>query len=71
VPDYAALQYACSVLIEGAAEALELDDRLGIDEAKLAEAMAALSPQRHAAVDAGLGREDVRAARLAVAKRRA
>jgi 3-hydroxyisobutyrate dehydrogenase len=33
--------------------------------------LAALSPQWHAAVDAGLGREDVSAARLALARRRA
>lgn len=109
-----------SILIEGVAEALDLADRLGIDEAKLAEAieggpldapiadaklhkmeradfaaefplqwalkdvdlalatagadppplLAALSPQWHAAVDAGLGREDVSAARVALAKNR-
>ena len=108
-----------SILIEGVAEALELADRMGIDEAKLAEAieggpldapiaeakllkmergdfapefpmqwalkdvdlalaaagpdrpplLAALSPQWHAAVDAGLGREDVSAARRALGKR--
>jgi 3-hydroxyisobutyrate dehydrogenase len=108
-----------SILIEGVAEALELADRMGIDEAKLAEAieggpldapiaesklhkmeraefgaefpmqwalkdvdlalaaagadppplLAALSPQWHAAVDEGLGREDVSAARLALGKR--
>jgi 3-hydroxyisobutyrate dehydrogenase len=110
-----------SILIEGVAEALDLADRLGIDEAKLAEAieggpldapitdaklhemeranfaaefplewalkdvdlalatagadppplLAALSPQWHAAVDAGLGRKDVSAARLALGKRHA
>jgi 3-hydroxyisobutyrate dehydrogenase len=110
-----------SILIEGVAEALELADRLGIDHAKLAEAieggpldapiadaklykmerddfaaefpmawalkdvdlaltaagadppplLAALSPQWHAAVDAGLGREDVSAARLALGRRHA
>ncbi len=108
-----------AILIEGVAEALELADRMGIDEAKLAEAieggpldaplaeakllkmergdfapefpmqwalkdvdlalaaagtdrpplLAALSPQWHAAVDAGLGREDVSAARRALGKR--
>jgi 3-hydroxyisobutyrate dehydrogenase len=108
-----------SILIEGVAEALELVDRMGIDEAKLAEAiengpldapiadaklykmeradfapefpmewalkdvdlalaaagadppplLAALSPQWHAVVDAGLGRDDVSAARLALRKR--
>jgi 3-hydroxyisobutyrate dehydrogenase len=108
-----------SILVEGVAEALELADRLHIDEAQLAEAieggpldapiadaklhkmeqhefstefpmqwalkdvdlaleaagteppplLAALSPQWHAAVDAGLGREDVSAARLALARR--
>ena len=105
-----------SVLIEGVAEALELAARLGIDDAKLAEAieggpldapiadaklhkmergdfapefplewalkdvdlaigaagddalplLAALSRQWHAAVDAGYGRDDVSAARLAL-----
>jgi 3-hydroxyisobutyrate dehydrogenase len=105
-----------SILIEGVAEALELADRVGIDTAKLAEAieggpldapiadaklhkmeqgdfapefplewalkdvdlaievaggdtlplLAALSRQWHAAVDAGHGREDVSAARLAL-----
>ena len=105
-----------SILIEGVAEALELAGRLGIDDAKLAEAieggpldapiadaklhkmergdfapefplewalkdvdlaisaagddelplLAALSRQWHAAVDAGHGREDVSAARLAL-----
>jgi 3-hydroxyisobutyrate dehydrogenase len=111
---------ACmSVLIEGVAEALALADRLGIDPAKLEEAiaggpldapiadaklhkmeagdyapefplqwalkdvdlavqeagdappplLAALSRQWHAAVDAGHGREDVSAARLALAGR--
>jgi 3-hydroxyisobutyrate dehydrogenase len=108
-----------SILIEGVAEALELADHMGIDEAKLTEALeggpldapiaqaklqkmergdfapefpmqwalkdvdlaleaagndrppllAALSPQWHAAVDAGLGREDVSAARRALGKR--
>ena len=108
-----------SVLIEGVAEALVLADRLGIDPAKLEEAiaggpldapiadaklhkmeagdyapefplqwalkdvdlavqeagdaslplLAALSRQWHAAVDAGHGREDVSAARLALAGR--
>jgi 3-hydroxyisobutyrate dehydrogenase len=105
-----------SILIEGVAEALELAGRLGIDTAKLAEAieggpldapiadaklhkmergdfapefplewalkdvdlalgaaaedelpvLAALSRQWRAAVDAGHGREDVSAARLAL-----
>jgi 3-hydroxyisobutyrate dehydrogenase len=105
-----------SILIEGVAEALELADRLGIETARLAEAieggpldapiadaklhqmvrgdfapefplewalkdvdlaigaaggarlpvLAALSGQWHAAVDAGHGREDVSAARLAL-----
>jgi 3-hydroxyisobutyrate dehydrogenase len=105
-----------SILIEGVAEALELAGRLGIDDAKLAEAieggpldapiagaklhkmergdfapefplewalkdvdlaigaagddglplLAALSRQWHAAVDAGHGRDDVAAARLAL-----
>ena len=105
-----------SILIEGVAEALELADRLGIDDSKLAEAiaggpldapiadaklhkmeqgdfapefplewalkdvdlaigaagddelplLAALSRQWRAAVDAGHGREDVSAARLAL-----
>lgn len=105
-----------SFLIEGVAEALELADRLGIDHAKLAEAieggpldapivdaklhkmdtgdfaaefplawalkdvdlalasagddpppvLAALSTQWRAAVEAGLGREDVSAARVAL-----
>jgi 3-hydroxyisobutyrate dehydrogenase len=105
-----------SILIEGVAEALELADRLGIEHAKLAEAieggpldapianakrrkmdsgdfaaefplvwalkdvdlalasvgsnppplLAALSPHWHAAVDAGLGRKDISAARLAL-----
>ena len=109
-----------SILIEGVAEALEMADRLGIDEAKLAESieggpldapiadaklhkmergdfaaefplkwalkdvdlalevagadppplLAALSPHWHAAVDAGLGNEDISAARLALRKRR-
>ncbi len=108
-----------SILIEGVAEALELADRLGIDDAKLAEAieggpldapladaklhkmergdfapefplewalkdvdlaiaaagddrlplLAALSRQWHAAVDAGHGRDDVAAARLALGDR--
>jgi 3-hydroxyisobutyrate dehydrogenase len=108
-----------SVLIEGVAEALALAERLGIDPAKLEEAiaggpldapiadaklhkmeagdyapefplqwalkdvdlamqsagdtslplLAALSRQWHAAVDAGHGREDVSAARLALAGR--
>ncbi len=108
-----------SVLIEGVAEALELADRLGIDEGKLAEAieggpldapiadaklhkmqqgdyapefplqwalkdvdlavqaaggdalplLAALSRQWRAAVQAGHGREDVSAARLALGGR--
>jgi 3-hydroxyisobutyrate dehydrogenase len=103
-----------SILVEGVAEALELADRLGIEHAKLAEAieggpldapmadakrrkmdsgdfapefplmwalkdidlalaaagakppplLAALSPHWHAAVDAGLGRKDISAARL-------
>jgi 3-hydroxyisobutyrate dehydrogenase len=107
-----------SVLLEGAAEALELADRLGIEHGKLAEAieggpldapivdaklhkmergdfaaefpmewalkdvdlalgeagsdspplLAALSRQWHAAVDAGLGREDVSAARVALGR---
>src|SRR6516164_9668514 len=89
-----------SVLIEGVAEAAELARRLGVDIARLDEAMergdyapefplewalkdvdlaieaangdtlpllAALSRQWHAAVDAGHGREDVSAARLALA----
>jgi 3-hydroxyisobutyrate dehydrogenase len=105
-----------AILVEGVAEALELADRLDIDDDKLAEAieggpldapiadaklykmergdfaaefplqwalkdvdlalaaaganppplLAALSPQWHAAVDAGLGREDISAARLAL-----
>ena len=108
-----------SILIEGVAEALELAARLGIDDAKLAEAieggpldapiadaklhkmergdfapefplewalkdvdlaigaagddglplLAALSRQWHAAVDAGHGRDDVAAARLALGGR--
>ena len=108
-----------SILIEGVAEALELAGQLGIDDAKLAEAieggpldapiadaklhkmergdfapefplewalkdvdlaisaagddelplLAALSCQWHAAVDAGHGREDVSAARLALGPR--
>jgi len=107
-----------AILIEGVAEALEMADRLGIDDAKLAEAieggpldapladaklhkmergdfavefplrwalkdvdlaleavgdgppplMAALSRQWHAAVDAGFGRDDVSAARLALGR---
>jgi 3-hydroxyisobutyrate dehydrogenase len=95
-----------SILIEGVAEALELADRLGIDESRLAECiaklhkmergdfapefplawalkdvdlalgaagdgelpvLAALSRQWRAAVDAGHGRDDVSAARLALA----
>ena len=105
-----------SILIEGVAEALELADQLGVDDAKLAEAieggpldapiadaklhkmergdyapefpmqwalkdvdlalarrrrhaplLAALSRQWRAAVDAGLGREDVSVARLGLA----
>ena len=108
-----------SILIEGVAEALELAAQLGVDDAKLAEAieggpldapiadaklhkmergdfapefplewalkdvdlaigaagddelplLAALSRQWHAAVDAGLGRDDVAAARLALGSR--
>jgi 3-hydroxyisobutyrate dehydrogenase len=107
-----------SVLLEGAAEALELADRLGIEHDKLAEAieggpldapivdaklhkmdrgdfaaefpmewalkdvdlaleeagddppplLAALSHQWHTAVEAGLGREDVSAARLVLGR---
>jgi len=107
-----------STLIEGVAEALELASQLGIDDARLAEAieggpldapiadaklhkmargdfapefplewalkdvdlaiaaarsdtlplLAALSRQWHAAVDAGHGREDVSAARLALGR---
>jgi 3-hydroxyisobutyrate dehydrogenase len=107
-----------SILIEGVAEALELAGQLGIDDAKLAEAieggpldapiadaklhkmergdfapefplewalkdvdlaisaagddelplLAALSRQWHAAVDAGHGRDDVSAARLALGR---
>jgi 3-hydroxyisobutyrate dehydrogenase len=110
-----------AILVEGVAEAVEMADRLGIDEAKLAEAiaggpldaaiadaklhkmeegefspefpmkwalkdvdlalaaagsdppplLAALSPQWHAALDAGLGEEDVSAARLALRRHRA
>ena len=109
-----------SILIEGVAEALELASQLGIDDAKLAEAieggpldapiadaklhkmergdfapefplewalkdvdlaiaaagggtlpvLAALSRQWRAAVDAGHGREDVSAARLALGQHR-
>ena len=107
-----------SILVEGVAEALDLADRFGVDEATLAAAieggpldapiadaklhkmergdfaaefplewalkdvdlalatagavppplLAALSPQWHAAVAAGLAREDVSAARLALRK---
>jgi 3-hydroxyisobutyrate dehydrogenase len=109
-----------AVLIEGVAEALEMADRLGVDDSKLAEAieggpldapladaklhkmaagdfapefplewalkdvdlalgaagddtsplLAALSRQWRAAVDAGHGREDVSAARLALGRAR-
>jgi 3-hydroxyisobutyrate dehydrogenase len=109
-----------SILIEGVAEALELADRLGIDQDQLSEAieggpldapiadaklhkmergdfsaefplrwalkdvdlalaaagaarpplLAALSAQWHAAIDAGLGHEDISAARRALARSR-